>query len=1830
MRLNFRYSIRLMVIIGLFTAGGIASGDVLYTNDFESGIGAEWSQVVLDSSVPDPFTTFSGRFGNSTQTLTVSNLTVSEQYSLFFDLYIIDSWDGGADKFNVDLGSSNVFSHSFHYNATSQTYPDPPDLGPAQYGFNGSYLDSIYRNIEIVFSASSNAVPFSFYGTGLQSLSDESWGIDNIRVQTMSTTTIAGTSLPTDIATVPVEWFTVTAIRNLSADAANNAASYELIGAGVDGSFDTSDDAVYTLLPSYSGGKTVTLTIGNNVPLQPGNYRFSTTSSLLDSVDAPVELYAQIFSITGPIEGLDNGSLISADNLSLQESPSDSGFFTATGYGTFSSSTDDDYWTFYAEPGDRITAFVQVSRSDVNPYISLRNASGTQLSTPNNWTDFTRLQDYVIPSAGTYYLQLDPYYDRQPPASYTLRLDLARGRFLETEDNNIIGQADGLSWDVDGLALKNKIAGALEKNADYYNLGHLSSGNAMSVNVRFPDGSSLNAANVNFEVQTADGAVLYAANTPVFNYDVATNAVLYLKVDSSVYGTLAQYVVDFLVLDSGLPDIASDTLPAEGSTNSVIIDRFSVNFQEYMDVASVTDPASWQLVSSGADAIFGNGDDEVYTLVPSYSVNTLSASFAISDGPLQPDRNYRFTATTNITDRVGNPIASTYIREFRLENIPLFTHENRSNGNMTLATPLGAVGSVADGSVSHMQTIGVGDNPLDVIAGDLNGDLQPDLITCNFNSDSLTILFGNEMGSFTVATNVAAGDGPRQAVLGHFNGDAVLDLAVANEYADSIMVYLGQGDGTFLPPTTLAAADAPYDIKAGDLDGDTFTDLAVIHYNSSTLRIYKGDGAGNFVTLTNIPTGTNPEEVSLAFLNGDAHLDIAVANLSSDNVSVYLNNGDGTFAAPVSYPVGDGPRCIKAGDVNSDGNQDLIVGNYYADNIAILMGIGDGTFAAVTNYAGCNGPVDVELLDLNDDGFPEIATASHDGYRLNFFNNQGDGTFAFSSHEFTINYYPYSIAVGDFTGDMIDDLAVVNPYYDQVYTYGANAEIILPEDPDGSGLRFGQGRGNITSSSDYDYWGFSGEAGDKIVMAIEMPGNPGSSGLRYRLVSSTGADLGSYSANSSGYGQSPPITLPETGRYAMMVYYNYSYWQEYRVRVSKVPASGQMESEDNNSIGAADLLSFDVSSNGLAASVAGYIGTAVDGVGDYYSLGNLTSGTVVNVTLAMPDSSELIPEVDMIDPAGQPAAFTSNLVLRLGGTATDYAVVNPITNFPTTAFTAEFWMRSSDTSKEGTPISYARSGQYNELILFDYRSFDPYLGGSSYNSGIAANNGRWTHVAWTWDSVTGTSLIYRNGELVHSNANFRTAYNMVQGGAFVVGQEQDVLAGNFQTSQSFLGDIDEIALWNAVRSQAEIQNDLASGLAGSESGLVGYWDFEDGTANDLTSQGNDLSLFGNSLIVASDIVSDPGNPSSYPTTFQYTTTNSGIYYVRVRDALVQGDLMRQYVLDISLQDGVPPSITQLTLPTEGTNSMAVVDRFSMSFSEEMDADSVNSSASYELRSAGLDGLLDTADDEIYTVLPTYISGLQASYIVSDGPLQPGAVRFTALTGLLDRSGNPMTANYVRTFSIAAPDDFTLESRDNGSSATATSLGSVIPGEESGSLIGNGSVGVGVNPYAVAQEDFNGDGHDDLATANLSSDHVSILLGDGEGGFVVSTNITVGDGPVGLEVGLLDGDDNLDLAVVNYYADTVSILLGDGTGAFMWATNQYVGDAPRDISIADMNNDGAMDLAICNEYADSVSILLGNGDGSFAAAVTQPSNAFHRVENPLCFVLQDKQLLKMGI
>ena len=174
-------------------------------------------------------------------------------------------------------------------------------------------------------------------------------------------------------------------------------------------------------------------------------------------------------------------------------------------------------------------------------------------------------------------------------------------------------------------------------------------------------------------------------------------------------------------------------------------------------------------------------------------------------------------------------------------------------------------------------------------------------------------------------------------------------------------------------------------------------------------------------------------------------------------------------------------------------------------------------------------------------------------------------------------------------------------------------------------------------------------------------------------------------------------------------------------------------------------------------------------------------------------------------------------------------------------------------------------------------------------------------------------------------------------------------------------------------------------------------------------------------------------------------------------------------------------------------------------------------------------------------------------------------------------------------------------QDVVSANTTTSNIAVLLGNGSGGFGAAANFAMGFSPTGIALGDMNGDGRLDVITANSGGD-VSYRPGAAGGTFGALTNLTVGTDPTSVVIGDFNADGKLDFATANSGSNNVSIRLGDGAGGFAAATNFIVGTAPITVAAGDFNGDGKLDLVTANISSNNVSVLLGNGVGGFAAAV----------------------------
>lgn len=197
---------------------------------------------------------------------------------------------------------------------------------------------------------------------------------------------------------------------------------------------------------------------------------------------------------------------------------------------------------------------------------------------------------------------------------------------------------------------------------------------------------------------------------------------------------------------------------------------------------------------------------------------------------------------------------------------------------------------------------------------------------------------------------------------------------------------------------------------------------------SETVMALPEDG---FESGVNYPFGVSPIGIVVADFNDDGHADLATADFYG-GVGVLLGNGDGTFQPAVSYAAGPNSQGIVAGDFNGDGHADLAVSNGYGFLfiITVLLGNGDGTFQPGVTYMTGQGPSSMAVGDFNGDGIADLAVSNNLNSDVSILLGQSNGTlqspvdYVVGATSGAFGTAPGSIAVGDFNGDGRPDLIV--------------------------------------------------------------------------------------------------------------------------------------------------------------------------------------------------------------------------------------------------------------------------------------------------------------------------------------------------------------------------------------------------------------------------------------------------------------------------------------------------------------------------------------------------------------------------------------------------------------------------------------------------------------------------------------------------------------------------------------------------------------------------------------------------------------------------------------
>ncbi len=216
---------------------------------------------------------------------------------------------------------------------------------------------------------------------------------------------------------------------------------------------------------------------------------------------------------------------------------------------------------------------------------------------------------------------------------------------------------------------------------------------------------------------------------------------------------------------------------------------------------------------------------------------------------------------------------------------------------------------------------------------------------------------------------------------------------------------------------------------------------------------------------------------------------------------------------------------------------------------------------------------------------------------------------------------------------------------------------------------------------------------------------------------------------------------------------------------------------------------------------------------------------------------------------------------------------------PETEITHELWFKTTNPAGGLFAVYDPGTGGHDRHI---------YLSGGDIHTRIYATellqtsgtnyaDGHWHHVAHVFGSSVGGERLYVDGILMASGTKAASDFNWNT--HIRIGYSQDA-------ANPLQGQIDEVRVWNVARTQQQIRESMHLRLHGNETGLLGYWRFDEGgggVAYDATANGNNGTLQDAPAWVISTVPLGTGSSTSAASftsgtlslgTFQLTTITS--------------------------------------------------------------------------------------------------------------------------------------------------------------------------------------------------------------------------------------------------------------------------------------------------------------------------------------------------------------------
>jgi len=188
--------------------------------------------------------------------------------------------------------------------------------------------------------------------------------------------------------------------------------------------------------------------------------------------------------------------------------------------------------------------------------------------------------------------------------------------------------------------------------------------------------------------------------------------------------------------------------------------------------------------------------------------------------------------------------------------------------------------------------------------------------------------------------------------------------------------------------------------------------------------------------------------------------------------------------------------------------------------------------------------------------------------------------------------------------------------------------------------------------------------------------------------------------------------------------------------------------------------------------------------------------------------------------------------------------------------TIEAWIKLESDSSSYSIVSKQDGSENGYALTYQGGSNDRFVFGVSGTNKLSyttLSTETWYHIASVYDASAGTNDIYVNGVALTRMTGLPTS---------ITDTTADFKFGKSTYDGYFDGLIDEVRVWNDIRTVTEIADNYERELVGNEANLQGYWRLNNNYL-DETSNNNDLTASGSPV---------------FSTDVPFTTANTGAFF----------------------------------------------------------------------------------------------------------------------------------------------------------------------------------------------------------------------------------------------------------------------------------------------------------------------------------------------------------------